>query len=47
MANISRIKLSNGEVYEIKDTETRRLLELLLGKPDKGDNTDSEDNSEE
>jgi len=30
--DISRIKLSNGEIYEIKDTETRRQLELLLGK---------------
>jgi len=49
MADISRIKLPNGVVYDIKDTEVRKGLELLLGKQyiNEGDNKNSEDNSEE
>ena len=44
--SISRIKLQNNEVYDIKDALLRHQINVLLGieQPDERDRLDSEDN---
>nr|DAO45140.1 MAG TPA: hypothetical protein [Caudoviricetes sp.] len=36
MSEVSKIELPDGSLYDLKDEELRRMIEVLLGKQENG-----------